>query len=147
MNTDITRWSFSTTLKEFIEEGGTIGDLAKVLSANSINTSDGSHTNNFEDKKQLFQRVNKILLEPWVTPSLCGYDYILMALMKLYYNPSLARAVFKEVYSVVAENADTSVSAVYRSIRTAIQKVWLWGDLQAFEKYFGNSVSPQKGYH
>lgn len=121
MNTDITRWSFSTTLKELIEEGGTIGDLAKVLSANSINTSDGSHTNNFEDKKRLRQRVDKILLEPWVTPSLCGYDYILITLMKLYYNPSLARAVFKEVYPVVAENANTTVSAVQSSKREPIQ--------------------------
>ena len=49
------------------------------------------------------------------------------------------------LYSQPAARFDTTAARVERAIRHLVEVTWSRGDLKVLERYFGNTVSPEKG--
>ena len=45
----------------------------------------------------------------------------------------------------MAARFDTTAARVERAIRHLVEVTWSRGDLKVLERYFGNTVSPEKG--
>jgi two-component system response regulator (stage 0 sporulation protein A) len=54
-------------------------------------------------------------------------------------------AVTKELYPTIAQKYDTTPSRVERAIRHAIELAWDRGDLDKINKFFGYTISGEKG--
>ena len=49
------------------------------------------------------------------------------------------------LYPQLAARFDTTAARVERAIRHLVEVTWSRGDLKVLERYFGNTVSPEKG--
>jgi two-component system response regulator (stage 0 sporulation protein A) len=54
-------------------------------------------------------------------------------------------AVTKELYPTIAQKYDTTSSRVERAIRHAIELAWDRGDIDKINKFFGYTISGEKG--
>ena len=77
--------------------------------------------------------------------ALKGKQYICLALSMLACAPQLAASYTGLLYPLVASVCLTSPRAVEKAIRTAVESVWLNGDLNAIQSLFGYSVDAERG--
>lgn len=93
------------------------------------------------------EEAQNLLRELGVPCSLAGYEPTVIALCFLVDDPSLRGRFTKVLYPMIADEiADNyNVCRVERNIRHAIETAWDRGDLDVFDKYFGNTLSRSKG--
>ena len=80
-----------------------------------------------------------------IPDTLKGKQYICLALSWLSCAPQLGSSYTGLVYPLVASARLTSPRAVEKAIRTAVESVWLNGDLNAIQSLFCYSVDAERG--
>ena len=95
--------------------------------------------------KKVEMRISEMLREAGVPASLKGYYFLRTAVGMVTEKPELIHAVTKELYPTVARQYDTTPSRVERAIRHAFEVAWDRGDVEVLNKYFGYTVSSEKG--
>lgn len=86
-----------------------------------------------------------LLFELGTPEHIKGYPYLITALLAVVEDPDLLHAVTKGLYIEVAGKHNTTASRAERAIRHAVEVTWDRGDVDVLDKYFGNTVSPNKG--
>ena len=89
--------------------------------------------------------VRRILLDLGVPERILGHGYLVTAICAAVRKPELLRAIYKGLYTLVAEAYNTTPSRVERAIRQAIEAAWNRCDCDVLFGYFGNTVDPDKG--
>lgn len=74
-----------------------------------------------------------------------GYRHCVTALRLLIEHPDYQKALTKELFPAVAQLHDTVGQRVSRTIRHAVECVWVRGDFEVLERHWGNSVKPYTG--
>lgn len=95
--------------------------------------------------KDLEVEVTKVIHEIGVPAHVKGYQYLRDAIMLVVDEVNFLGAVTKELYPAIAQKYDTTPSRVERAIRHAIELAWDRGDLDKINKFFGYTVSIDKG--
>lgn len=98
------------------------------------------------DKDRLVQHeIHEILLQIGVPASLVGYRQMVYGLELAVKNPDIIDAITKEFYPAVSNRFSTTPSRTERALRHAIEVAWKRGDWNTLQRYFGYSISPDKG--
>ncbi|MDD2510516.1 MAG: sporulation transcription factor Spo0A [Syntrophomonas sp.] len=95
--------------------------------------------------KDMEIEVTKVIHEIGVPAHVKGYQYLRDAIMLVVAEINYLGAVTKELYPTIAQKYDTTPSRVERAIRHAIELAWDRGDLDKINKFFGYTVSGEKG--
>ena len=90
-------------------------------------------------------RLTPYLYQLGIPPHVTGYCYLRSAVVEFLLNPSEMREITKTIYPRIALEHGTTVSAVERAIRHAIEVAWDRGDIETLQKFFGYTVSNIKG--
>lgn len=88
-----------------------------------------------------------VLKEIGVPASLLGSKYMIFAIEKAISNPVPDRKLTRPggLYDVTAKTFGTTINAVERNIRHAIEVAWDRGDMDTLQRYFGCTVSSLRG--
>ena len=89
--------------------------------------------------------IHETLLDVGVPDHLRGQRYLMTALAMAVHDQTATDAMTSYLYPTVAEKHNTSASRCERAIRHAVETAWDRGDFEVLTKYFGNSVSRNKG--
>lgn len=89
--------------------------------------------------------LRKIYLQLGTPDHLCGFEYLVKAVLMVYEDRKWIDNVTCGLYPRLAEIFDTTPSRVERAIRHAIEVTWGRGDWNLLNEYFGHIVSPDKG--
>lgn len=89
--------------------------------------------------------VTSIIHEIGVPAHIKGYQYLREAIMLAVNDMDVINSMTKVLYPMVAGRFNTTPSRVERAIRHAIEVAWDRGDLDTLQKYFGYTVSIDKG--
>ena len=95
--------------------------------------------------QELEARISGVLLELGIPEKLNGHRSLVCALALAIREPELLNNLTAGLYTLVGETLGTSWSRVERAIRHAIEAAWSRGDVQVLERWFGNTVRPDKG--
>ena len=95
--------------------------------------------------KNLEVEVTKVIHEIGVPAHVKGYQYLRDAIMLVIEEINYLGAVTKELYPTIAQKYDTTPSRVERAIRHAIELAWDRGDVDKINKFFGYTISGEKG--
>ncbi len=95
--------------------------------------------------KDLEVEVTKVIHEIGVPAHVKGYQYLRDAIILVIEEINYLGAVTKELYPTIAQKYDTTPSRVERAIRHAIELAWDRGDLDKINKFFGYTISGEKG--
>ena len=90
-------------------------------------------------------KVVDAILELGTPDSILGHEYILYSLELAIENPNMLYNITRVLYPKVAEKFNTTSARVERAIRHAIECTWVRADADVIKKYFGNTISCQKG--
>ena len=88
--------------------------------------------------------ITKLLHELGVPSHIKGYTFIREGINLIYNDPSIANAITKELYPVIAKKYETTPSRVERAIRHAIEVSWNRANWELMEEIFGYSVDIDK---
>lgn len=80
-----------------------------------------------------------------MSPCLRGYEYAKTGICHILENPESTFSIIKDLYPVIAQEHDSTSSRVERSLRHAIEKMYLYSDLDVLQKYFGLVVPSNQG--
>lgn len=126
-------------VKYFILKPFDLKDLEeKILEISSNKKNNAKILNIYENNMQV--SITKILHDLGMPSHIKGYQYIREAIYLVYENSGLIGGITKELYPLIAQKFDTSVSRVERAIRHAIEISWNRGDWDLMEEIFGHSV-------
>lgn len=89
--------------------------------------------------------VTEAFLELGVPQNIKGYNYLRVAVTLCIRNPEKAESIVKGLYYEVADLFNTTPSRAERAMRHAVERTWDNGDLDLRDKYFGNTVSSERG--
>ena len=89
--------------------------------------------------------IHEILKDIGIPCHNLGYGYLVEAIMMVMDGPAYVNNIFYGLYPQLAIRFDTTASRVERAIRHSIELGWSRGDRDVLAKYFGNTVSPEKG--
>jgi two-component system response regulator (stage 0 sporulation protein A) len=95
--------------------------------------------------KSLRTRVTEMIHEVGVPAHIKGYQYLREAIVYAAEDMDIINAITKALYPKVAKAFNTTPSRVERAIRHAIEIAWDRGDIDTLQRYFGYTVSNQKG--
>lgn len=95
--------------------------------------------------KNLEVEVTRVIHEIGVPAHVKGYQYLRDAIMLVVEEINYLGAVTKELYPAIAQKYDTTPSRVERAIRHAIELAWDRGDIEKINKFFGYTISGEKG--
>lgn len=84
--------------------------------------------------------ITKVLHELGVPSHIKGYSYIREGITEILFHPDISTGITKELYPKIADNFNTTVSRVERSIRHAIEISWNRGNWDYMQEIFGYSV-------
>ncbi len=98
-----------------------------------------------ENQKKLALEVTGIIHEIGVPAHIKGYHYLREAIIISVNDMDILNAVTKGLYPSVARQFGTTPSRVERAIRHAIETAWSRGDVETLNKYFGYTISENKG--
>ena len=84
--------------------------------------------------------ITNILHELGIPSHIKGYQYIREGINMIYEDKRLIGAITKELYPLIAQKYDTTVSRVERAIRHAVEVSWNRGNWDLMEQIFGHSV-------
>lgn len=90
-------------------------------------------------------RIAEVLHELGVPAHINGYKYLRCAILTVMENPDIMEAVTSELYPLIAKEFKSTGSRVERGIRHAIEAAWYRGDMDVFQKWFGNTIVAEKG--
>ena len=105
----------------------------------------------FEDERPpvseagLETMVTGIIHEIGVPAHIKGYQYLREAIVLAVDNPEYIQAITKELYPAIAKKFGTTPSRVERAIRHAVEVAWDRGDTDVLLKWFGYTISLNKG--
>lgn len=97
------------------------------------------------DAPEVMDEVYKAMLDLAIPSNLKGYPYIARAVEMVVRDRSMIDNVIGGIYTTIANEFDTTKSRVERAIRHAIEVGWIRADWDIQRKYFGNTVSADKG--
>lgn len=86
-------------------------------------------------------KLERMMLELGHPENLLGTEYLRIGAEM--YRPGIA--VTKELYPAIAKLANTTPARVERNMRHSISTAWSRGSWEAQQRYFGSSVSPDRG--
>lgn len=89
--------------------------------------------------------IRQILLELGAPDHLLGHPYVLRAIQLVAEDRMYIRNITFGLYPQLAVEFDTSPARVERAIRHLIEVTWTRGDWEILQRYFGNTVSADKG--
>lgn len=89
--------------------------------------------------------VREILLELGSPEHLLGHDYVVQAVLLVVHDRMYINNITFGLYPQLAARFDTTAARVERAIRHLIEVTWARGDWDVLSRYFGNTISPDKG--
>lgn len=89
--------------------------------------------------------IRQILLELGSPDHLVGHPYVVEAILLVVQDRTYIDSITFGLYPQLAAKFDTTASRVERAMRHLIEVTWTRGDLDVLNKYFGNTVSCEKG--
>ena len=89
--------------------------------------------------------IRELLLELGAPDHLVGHPYVVKAVILVVENRDYIDNITFGLYPKLALIFETTPSRVERAIRHLIEVTWGRGDLDILNRYFGNTVSPEKG--
>ena len=89
--------------------------------------------------------VRQILLELGSPDHLVGHPYVVQAVMMCLENRMYIDNITFGLYPQLAAAFDTTAARVERAMRHLVEVTWTRGDMEVLNRYFGNTVSPEKG--
>lgn len=89
--------------------------------------------------------VRNLLSELGMPENIKGHRYTVKAVMLVLEDEDILDYITKALYPMVGEVFGTTDKRVERAIRHAVENTWDRGDIDILDKYFGNSVSINKG--
>ena len=89
--------------------------------------------------------IRELLLELGSPDHLVGHPYTVQAILLVVQDRTYIDSITFGLYPQLAAMFDTSASRVERAIRHLIEVTWARGDWDTLNRYFGNTVSPEKG--
>lgn len=98
-------------------------------------------TDNFDVEVEATNIIRKI----GIPASLSGYEYLRYAITLTVDNRNMVTSITKKLYPEIAKKYSKTPSKVERAMRHAIETAFDRGDTAVLERYFGHSVSANKG--
>ena len=89
-------------------------------------------------------QLNNIITRLGVPVNLSGYRVIMDAVQLCLNDPTMLHKLFYNLYPALATKHNTTVCAIERNIRHAIQVGWKRGDVKFQEEVFSNTLNPAK---
>lgn len=89
--------------------------------------------------------IRDILFDLGCPEHLIGHEYVVRAIRLAVEDRMYIMSITFGLYPQLAVDFDTTPARVERAIRHLIEVTWSRGDINALEKYFGNTVSPERG--
>ena len=89
--------------------------------------------------------VRQLLLELGSPDHLLGHPYVVEAVLLVLSDQMYINNITFGLYPQLAVIFDTTASRVERAIRHLIEVTWARGDWDTLNRYFGNTVSAEKG--
>ncbi len=89
--------------------------------------------------------IRDILLELGAPDHLVGHPYVVEAIMLVVEDRTYINNITFGLYPQLAARFDTTAARVERAMRHLIEVTWLRGDIDILSKYFGNTISLDKG--
>ena len=89
--------------------------------------------------------IRELLLELGAPDHLVGHPYTVQAIVLVVQARTYFDSITFGLYPQLAVMFDTTASRVERAIRHLIEVTWSRGDLEVLNRYFGNTLSPEKG--
>jgi len=90
-------------------------------------------------------QITNILHNLGIPAHIKGFTYLRSAIGMTVTDPDMINYVTKSLYPSVAKQFATTTSRVERAIRHAIEVAWDRGDLETLNRYFGYTISRQRG--
>ncbi len=90
-------------------------------------------------------QITEILHNLGIPAHIKGFTYLRCAIGMTVNDPDMINYVTKSLYPSVAKAYATTTSRVERAIRHAIEVAWDRGDLETLNRYFGYTISRQRG--
>ena len=91
-------------------------------------------------------KISSILKQLAILPNLLGYHYLKEAIdMMLKDSTVIGLGVTKVMYPSIANKFNTTPNRVERAIRHAVERSFIYGDIDLIETIFGYGVSPNRG--
>ena len=89
--------------------------------------------------------VRRILLDLGAPEHLLGHPYVVQAVLLVVHDRMYINNITFGLYPQLAARFDTTAARVERAIRHLIEVTWSRGDVEVLARYFGKTVSPEKG--
>ena len=89
--------------------------------------------------------LREILVELGAPDHLVGHPYVIQAILLVVEDRSYIDSITFGLYPRLAAQFNTTAARFERAIRHLIEVTWTRGDLDILNRYFGNTVSPDKG--
>lgn len=89
--------------------------------------------------------VRRLLLEIGAPDHLMGHQYTIRAILLVMEDWRYINKITQYLYPLIAQEFSTTAFRVERAIRHLIEVAWNRGDVDVLDRYFGNTVSPEKG--
>ena len=89
--------------------------------------------------------VRGLLLELGAPDRLVGHPYVVQAILLVVQDRTYIDSITFGLYPQLAVIFDTTASRVERAIRHLVEVTWARGDWEVLNRYFGNTVSAEKG--
>ena len=89
--------------------------------------------------------LRSILLDIGVPDRITGHRYLLAAALMCLHDDTALQYITGRLYPALAKDFGLTASRVERAIRHAIESAWLRADPDVLQRYFGNTVAPDKG--
>ena len=89
--------------------------------------------------------IRQILLELGAPDHLVGHPYIIQAILLVVEDGMYIHNITFGLYPQVAAKFETTAARVERAIRNLIEVTWTRGDWEVLRRYFGNTISADKG--
>lgn len=90
-------------------------------------------------------QITEILHTLGIPAHIKGFTYLRCAIAMVIADPDMINYVTKSLYPSVAKQFGTATSRVERAIRHAIEVAWDRGDVETLNRYFGYTISRQRG--
>ena len=136
---DIIRKTSELGIDYFILKPFELSDLERrIINCVNPKVTTGKTIDIYHNNLQI--SITKILHELGVPSHIKGYTYIRESIVELLFHPDMVGAITKELYPKIADEFNTTVSRVERSIRHAIEISWNRGNWDYMQEIFGYSV-------
>lgn len=89
--------------------------------------------------------VREILLDMGTPEHLIGHPYAVRAILLCFDDRTYLDNLTYGLYPALATQFGTTPSRCERAIRHMIEVTWTRGNLEAMNRYFGNTINPEKG--